>query len=268
MKDIIIDHLKYFEKFDALPQVSMKILFACESGSRAWGFESKDSDYDVRFIYMSPLRWYISRRDVFENDNAKQLLPDMDPNLDFSGWDLYKFFSLMQKSNPVIFEWLASDTVYKEIPGWKRVRKLAPHFFNPKSAMHHYGSMARHNFREHMLSNPEEVKLKKYLYITRPLLCCHWIMRSGKPPPMRIQDLIILGLDINPDVLEQISSLVDRKKAGDELGTGKTIPILNQFIESELAQLNTYIDTIPVRDKSSANPELWQELFQDFCGSI
>lgn len=102
---------------------AVKIWFAIESGSRAWGFESTDSDYDIRFIYLSPLREYLTvypRRDVIEN--ADVVSPD--PLLDFSGWDLRKFLGLTSKSNPVCFEWMQSLIVYQEAPIWKRVREL------------------------------------------------------------------------------------------------------------------------------------------------
>ena len=47
MKDIILRELKKIEE-----QENVKIIMAIESGSRAWGFASPDSDYDVRFIYV------------------------------------------------------------------------------------------------------------------------------------------------------------------------------------------------------------------------
>src|SRR5215217_6493971 len=101
----------------------VKIWFAFESGSRAWGFESTDSDYDVRFIYLSALKEYLTvypHRDVIENAD----IASPDPLLDFSGWDFRKFLGLVNKSNPVCFEWMQSLIVYHEAPIWKRVREL------------------------------------------------------------------------------------------------------------------------------------------------
>ena len=225
---------------------AVKIWFAVESGSRAWGFESTDSDYDVRFIYLSPLKDYLTvypRRDVIENCD----ITSPDPLLDFSGWDLRKFLGLVSKSNPVCFEWMQSGIVYKEEPIWKRVRELIVPFFSPKAAMHHYLSMTRHNYREHMRdgSSPK-VKLKKYLYITRPLLCCRWIERdpTAGPPPMPFIDALNAA-NLPSELRAAVDDLVARKKAAEEIDEGPAIPVINQFIDAELARLPAIANAMP-----------------------
>ena len=78
MKNPIINRLQELEA-----ENNVKILYACESGSRAWGFPSATSDYDVRFIYLRPVEWYLSieqKRDVIEYP--------VENDLDISGWDL------------------------------------------------------------------------------------------------------------------------------------------------------------------------------------
>lgn len=118
---------------------SVKILFAVESGSRAWGFPSKDSDYDVRFVYVRKPWDYINvyqRRDVIERP-----ITDV---LDISGWDLSKAFGLLRKSNPALMEWLQSPIVYQEAqPHADAFRQLAEGAFLPLASCHHYRSMAR-----------------------------------------------------------------------------------------------------------------------------
>lgn len=132
---------------------------------------------------------------------------------------------------------MQSLIVYQEAAIWKRVRDLVVPFFSPKAAMHHYLSMARHNYREHMRdgSSPN-VKLKKYLYITRPLLCCRWIERdpTAGPPPMPFVDALNAA-NIPPDLRAAIDALVERKKAAEELDEGAAVPVINQFIDTELA---------------------------------
>jgi uncharacterized protein len=114
---------------DALAQVeterNVRVLFACESGSRAWGFASRDSDYDVRFLYVHRRDWYLSvedRRDVIERPIAD--------DLDVSGWELRKALRLLRKSNPPLFEWLKSPVVYRRDPAFAgELGALAAEFY-------------------------------------------------------------------------------------------------------------------------------------------
>lgn len=227
------------------------VLFGVESGSRAWGFESKDSDYDIRFVYQSPRDGYLTLfppRDVIE-----QALPTIVAGvpLDFSGWDLRKFLQLISKSNPVAFEWLQSKIVYREVPFWEEeVRPACAPFFSPKAAMMHYLSMAKHNYREHMRDGTSpSVRLKKYLYITRPLLCCRWIemYRNVLLPPMQFHTLMEGTLPASKAGLHHaLLDLVERKKAGHELDEGPAIKCINDFIDAELARLRAVADHMPV----------------------
>lgn len=159
------------------------VLFACESGSRGWGFASPDSDYDVRFIYVNRLPWYLTvtpRRDVIE-------LP-ISGELDINGWDLRKALGLMRESNPTLLEWLRSPIVYREdAQAMPRFRALSEAVFSNARGWHHYASMAKKNFREHLQA--ETVRYKKYLYVLRPLLAARWIRMRPGVPPMRFADL-------------------------------------------------------------------------------
>lgn len=160
----------------------VRVLFACESGSRGWGFASPDSDYDVRFVYVHRPVWYLSvepQRDVIE-------VPISD-ELDVGGWELRKALQLMHRSNPTLLEWLASPIVYREDPdAARRMRTLAPTFFGAQGRWH-YLSMAAKNFRGYLQG--ETVRLKKYLYVLRPLLAAQWIDAGRGMPPMRFADL-------------------------------------------------------------------------------
>ena len=142
---------------------------------------------------------------------------------------------------------MQSTIVYQQAPIWSRVRQLVVPFFSPKAAMHHYLSMARHNYREHMRDGTSpSVKLKKYLYITRPLLCCRWIERdpTAGPPPMPFMEA--LNAAAIPDELRsELLALVERKKSGEELDEGPAVPCINGFIDSELGRLKTVANTMP-----------------------
>lgn len=257
MRELITAQLAAIEH-----QRDVRMLYAIESGSRAWGFESTDSDFDVRFVYLGKTSSYLTvlpRRDSIENDEVQH------PNslLDFAGWDFRKFLGLVHKSNPVAFEWMQSPMSYRVDPRWAEVVAALRPFFSPKAAMHHYLSMARHNYREHMRDGQSpSVKLKKYLYITRPLMCCRWIERAPEagPPPMPFND-VMDGADIDTELRAALSDLVARKKAGEELDEGPAIPHINRFIDTELWRLRLLADKAAV---GSGSLTALDALFQSF----
>lgn len=211
----------------------VRILYACESGSRAWGFASPDSDYDVRFIYVRGREWYLAfdvelRRDVIE-------YPIVD-EVDCGGWDLRKALYLFTRTNGALFEWLHSPIVYIESGALADgLRKLAPRAMNTTAMCFHYSHMARGNAREYLLG--DKVRLKKYFYVLRPLLAIRYIERGLGVPPVRFQSLVeaVAPEDIRP----AIASLLELKSRTGELGLGDPIPEVGEFIEGELARHGT-----------------------------
>ncbi len=204
------------------------VLYACESGSRGWGFASPDSDYDVRFIYVNRLAWYLTvlpGRDVIE-------LP-INAELDINGWDLRKALGLLLQSNPVLIEWLRSPIVYhEEAAAMARFRELAERGFSPVRGYHHYVAMARKNFRGYLQG--DEVRYKKYLYVLRPLLAARWIRERGGAPPMRFADLAQACVQ-EPALIGEINRLLEVKMRAGEAATSARWPGLHRFIEEELA---------------------------------
>ena len=141
MKENILQELNRLEQ-----ELHIKILYAVESGSRAWGFASTNSDWDVRFIYVHRKNWYLALDEG--KDNYEKILPS---DIDLVGWDLKKALKLFQKSNPPLMEWLNSPIIYFEnIDFTQQLRNLVPNYFNPQTAMHHYLHMAEGNFREYL----------------------------------------------------------------------------------------------------------------------
>lgn len=207
----------------------IRVVYACESGSRAWGFPSTDSDYDVRFIYVRPVKWYLSigeSRDVIERPAA---------DLDISGWDLRKALRLFNKSNPPLLEWLDSPIVYMEKLGVAaRMRSLIPEYYSPVACLFHYYHMAEGNYRSYF-NKKDRVWLKKYLYVLRPLLAIRWIERGYGPVPTLFQKLVDSTVE-ETDVRQAINELVKQKMAGTELDWGSPIPILQDFLRSEFAR--------------------------------
>lgn len=206
------------------------ILWACESGSRAWGFESTDSDYDVRFIYIRRPEDYLrvsKLRDVIE-------VPISD-ELDISGWDLSKALGLLRKSNPPLLEWLQSPIVYSEFDGFKKsFWNLANEYFCPRSCMYHYMSMADRNRRSYL--ETELIRLKRYFYMLRPVLACQWLLTRSEVVPMKFSTLVD---ELVPpgDVKNSIDKLVKKKREGVELGEAPVIQGLSQFIIEQMESL-------------------------------
>ena len=205
----------------------VKVLFACESGSRGWGFASPDSDYDVRFIYVNRQSWYLTvepGRDVIEQPISGEL--------DVNGWDLRKTLQLLRQSNPTLLEWLRSPIVYRdEADTVARLRLLAEEGFSAVRGYHHYVSMAKKNFREHLRG--EEVRYKKYLYVLRPLLAARWIRDGRGVPPMRFAALAEATLH-DRALLDEINRLLDVKMRAGEAATSPRWHGLHDFIEREL----------------------------------
>jgi hypothetical protein len=232
----------------------VRVLLAVESGSRAWGFASRDSDYDVRFIYAHAPEWYLSvdeHRDVIE-------VPISD-ELDLTGWDLRKALKLLRKSNPSLLEWIKSPVVYRADPAFALVfGLLASEFNSPDRLFRHYLRMASGNFRDTLRT--DEVRLKKYLYVLRPLLACRWIERGLGPIPMRFQTLTDTVL-ADANLRFHVAVLVARKRAGEELDLGRRIPALHNFIETELTRLERITPPEPAQPDS----EKLNLFFQDYC---
>jgi hypothetical protein len=211
----------------------VRILYAGESGSRAWGFPSPDSDYDVRFIYAHPRDWYLRLspgRDVIERPLDGHLV-------DLAGWDVRKALGLLLKSNSALYEWLVSPIVYVEDGDFRaRARDLFERHASPRTLAGHYASIAQSQWKR-TLDGRETVRVKRYFYVLRPLLSLEWVLRRATPPPMAIGDLVAGGA-IEADVAATIGALIQRKRTTPELGDGPRIAILDRWIAERLATLD------------------------------
>lgn len=241
MRKEIINKLKEIEKRE-----HVKIIYAIESGSRAWGFESMDSDYDVRFIYVREKEDYLcldEKSDVIE-------LP-IDEVFDISGWDIKKALRLLYKSNPSLLEWFASPIVYKETKEASYIREVIPLYFSQKKSYHHYHKMAKTLLK---YINKEQVPVKKYLYILRCILSSQYIVHNKKQPPIEIERLIECEL---PNALrEDMNQLLMIKKNSNEKKYVDHISSLDEFILTSLQE----------RDPSSLmdGEESWEPLNEVF----
>jgi len=235
-------------------QHEVKILLAVESGSRAWGFASTDSDWDVRYIYIHRLEWYLRIDD--EKDSQEEILPN---DIDLAGWELKKALRLFRKSNPPMLEWLRSPIVYSEqFSTAQNLRELSEKFFNPKSCIYHYLSMAKGNFKEFL--QKDSVKAKKYFYVLRPVLACDWIKETNTMPPMEFQELVESQVK-DERIKTEIAGLLERKIAGEELKEEPKIDVLNDFLERKIEFYNDYVGKIeqPEKPETSLLDDLFKE---------
>lgn len=216
----------------------VKVVYAIESGSRAWGFASPNSDYDVRFIYVHPRDWYLSidveeRRDVIEYDIVE--------DIDINGWDARKALRLLRNSNPAIVEWLQSSIVYVDDHYFaEQTRALLPDVYSIARGIYHYRSMAKSSYREHLTQ--ATVSIKKYFYVLRPLLAIRWLQHYRHPAPIEFQKLRAMIADDKP-LNAEISKLLQRKKRSLEKEKAPQIPALNDLIEAELERLESFSET-------------------------
>jgi predicted nucleotidyltransferase len=253
MKDQIEIELKRLEQ-----QHDIKILYAVESGSRAWGFASTDSDWDVRFIYLHNRDWYLSIDD--KSDSLEEILPN---DIDLSGWELRKTLKLFRKSNPPLLEWLRSPIVYlQQFSTADNLRQLTDEYFNPKSCLHHYLHMAEGNFREYL--QKDMVRVKKYFYVLRPILACQWIEQTDTMAPMEFQKLVDTQVS-DKQLKNEIEKLLTRKMNGEELNEEPKIQIINDFLDERIIYFNNLLksfETVKQPDTTKLN-ELFRKTLQE-----
>ncbi len=202
----------------------VNLLYACESGSRAWDIASVNSDYDIRFIYYHPEDWYLSLED------RDEVIEHMDGLLDFAGWDIRKAFKLAHKSNPGLLEWLNSHIVYHTEP-WVDELKDIMRNFSAKALMFHYTSLARTTSKQYLRADDPlvSVSLKKYLYAVRPLMAVEYMRQNSYAlPPLRIQELLE-QFSLPEAASTEMDNLLAVKKAGGEEQVGR-YPALDSYI--------------------------------------
>ena len=248
MRDVILDKLHEIEQ-----EEHVRILLAVESGSRAWGFASPDSDYDVRFIYVRPKNDYLRLeevRDVIE-------LP-INEVLDINGWDLNKALRLLYKSNPTLFEWLSSPIVYLDNGFRDRLTPFLSRYFSCKHGLYHYIGTAKKNYHEFLQDNT--VKAKKYFYVLRPVLACKWILERGTQPPMLFSQLAEAELD---DALKpEVERLLDLKMNAPETKMIPRVDALNKYLEDSMESIERRIKTLPETRNE------WQPLNELFLAEL
>lgn len=215
---------------------NVRVLHAVESGSRAWGFASPDSDYDVRFIYVRTKDDYLSL-----NEPKDTIDWQLDEVYDINGWDLKKALKQFAKGNATLYEWSGSPAVYHTTEEWEMIREVSKAFFSEKSAVYHYYGTANNTYYDHLQG--ETVRYKKYFYALRPLLAAEYIEKFHEAPPVRFDEL--LKLDLEPELRNAIDRLLEIKKVTTEKELNPQIPEIIGFIKAELSKQKSIADALP-----------------------
>ncbi len=257
MQQNIKNILKQTEKNNGI-----KIIFAIENGSRSWGMESKDSDYDVRFVFFRPVENYISLTPENEVINAafdKDLkpCPVHGSLIDICGFDIKKYLKLLFSSNPTTIEWLNSPIVYygnNNLP----LREYMKNNFSPQKLFYNYFSLAKHKYKE-FIELGKAITYKKYLYVMRGILNAKCVYEFDEIPPLQLQETANKLKNILPDeVSSKLKEIINIKMQGQEKDIVKFIPEFDFFIQTELEKEH--------KDFIQRNPNV--KVFNDFLNQI
>lgn len=250
VEELILTKIKEIEEKE-----NVKILHVVESGSRAWGFASPDSDYDVRFIYVRDKNSYLGLKQIPDFIDW-----ELDEVLDINGWDLKKALQHFHKSNATLFEWANSPIVYYTTKEWKQINDMvAGQYFACRPSMYHYYGTANKNYHEYLLD--EMVKYKKYFYVLRPILACKWIEKKQCPPPVLFDELA--GEVLEDKMKPVVAKLLEKKIKMPEADKAPRIDELNQYIEKNLKYYKALLDSM----EDDRNPE-WDTLEDCFRGIV
>lgn len=230
---------------EQLDEKKCSMLFAAESGSRAWGFASKDSDHDIRFIYVKSVVEYLA---LDESSDSFSWMSD-NRMIDVVGWDLKKALRLAKKSNPSLIEWLGSNIVYCDDLGLREsLRSIMNEHFSAGALAHHYINFMRDVKGKDVADISREPTLKRYFYALRPILIVQWMQDNpGKLPPIKIQDLLEASC-LDKAVINEIVALLDLKMAGKELDPAANSQIIENFIQGWFDKGREIADNFPARE--------------------
>lgn len=223
----------------------VRIPWAIESGSRAWGFPSPDSDYDCRFIYIRPRDAYLSpwpKRDVIETP--------LDNVFDVNGWDLAKALQLLVKGNATLTEWLRSPIVYRGDEAFRNeLLELATSLYDPVKAGRHY----LHVGRQQVERSVDQMTLKRVFYSLRPAATLRWLRDNpGRGvPPMDLGSLLNEST-VDTTLRGVIDELVALKAVTREVGSGAVPSEILGFVAAEFADATARYEDADVRPAADA----------------
>jgi uncharacterized protein len=250
MKETITNLLLEIEK-----ENSIQILYACEVGSRAWDLHHNESDYDVRFVFVRPLREYVSL------ELPNEVIDIQDSMIDCTGWDLKKTLLLMNKHNPSLLEWLHSPIVYINQSHFKEeLINLHKKYFHPVPVLHHYISMARKN----VAALEKKMSVKLLVNIVRPILICKWILKEDVFPHLLL-NLLVKDLQVKElrEVMQLVVDIKKREKPESWLSTNN-LDYLVHWINKELSYLDKKVANVSSSNERASFKDELNTYYQKF----
>ncbi len=218
----------------------IKILLACETGSRAWGFPSPDSDYDIRLIYLHKRDWYLGLID--QKDSLQIMYENND--LDFSGWELRKCLRLLMKSNAAFLERIQSPIIYQaDTLFMNEIIPIAESCYSRRTTLHHYLGLAKRSYAD--IINKKQYKLKKFFYALRAAIACRWIVSKDQMPPIEFQKMLYV-LDIDETIIKRIENLIELKATISESYLHEGDNEILEFINNNINHAKQQASEIPV----------------------
>ena len=234
MKANILERLSEIES-----RYDVKVLLAVESGSRAWGFASKDSDYDVRFVYIHRKEWYLQLLE------GRDVIEELDPDgvMDFAGWDLKKSLLLMGKGNCGFAEWLNSPTIYcRDDDFFQGISTLKSDYFRKISAVNHYYHMAMNHDKRYL--EKRGCEMKRFMYHLRGLLAAKWAAIHGTYPPVLFEELMEKMVE-EENIKNEIGKLVELKRESREHNTTIVNDDLVNYANRIAAEIESMLGSFP-----------------------
>jgi uncharacterized protein len=217
---------------------NIRILFAAESGSRSWNFPSRDSDYDIRFLYVRPPNDYIvlsDKRDTIEYMPNKMI--------DAVGWDLKKALRLLTKSNPNLFNWSDSPIIYRSSPPFtKRFRELCGAAYSANTWFHHFLSLAKKKLA--VFIDPAQTHVKHFMYLLRAVTACRYAEKGLGPIPTDFSKAIGRTGEA-PTIVTATKELIEKKKEAREKDSLPIPKELSDYAQSEVGRLS-HVEIAPV----------------------
>lgn len=228
----------------------VRIIWAVEAGSRAWGFSSPNSDYDVRFVYIRDKKEYLRLEEIRDSMDAQQ-----DEVLDIEGWDLRRVLRMVYRSTPEVYEWFASPNIYRSTSEAEEIQRILPEYFSVKKCARNYLHTASLDFRTYF--REDEIWLVKYFYLLRQMLQAKWLLDERSTPPMLFEELVRVKLD--DEWKDYILELLQKKKVSSELGKAPRNKKFIDYLEGSLKKMQEQESAMEDDGKKS-----WEKLNQYF----